>query len=247
MRFPPRVWRDRRAGCALPVVAARTSEFRTAVRNSNTHCRARGLARPAGGDPHLGTFIASSTVVALSATIVRPPSGGPAPGEKVASSDYQVSLGDLIAEARMIKIRAGGADQSIALAMLARLAALVEQALDLLGDLRRDTAEVAAHASSVAAFKTLNELGDLCFLVSAELKASRGNFDRLSNETSHLGICSFLEQTEAKFVRGLCAVSDLARVTGCRRRHGTSARVGSSGSDVSPGFFGAAPSPRHSW
>ncbi len=135
------------------------------------------------------------------------------------SSDFQKNLGDLISEARMIIIRDGGGDRTcrssafggtVAVTMLTRFRALVEKALDVLGDLRRDMATTAANEG----FGALEELGDLCFLVSVELEASRSHFDRISNEAGRLDVLSFLEQTEAKFVRGLCAVSDLARVIG---------------------------------
>ncbi len=118
------------------------------------------------------------------------------------------SLHDLISEARMIRIDDGGADRSIALTTLTRLAALAEQAFDILGDPKRDTATAnadSARSGRAASSKALKELGDLCLLVSAQLKANRGHCYRLSNEPGYLTVFSFFEQTEARLAR-LCAV-----------------------------------------
>ncbi len=154
-----------------------------------------------------GRLGVEETVIAP--TIDAPPMKGgcvasPRADKRGTVADFQKSLGGLISDARMVTIRAGGADRTVALGMLTKLRAIVDQALDVLDDLRLVT---AANRGP----RPLNELGGLCFLVSVEIKASRGHLDHLSTEIGHLAVISILEQTEAKLVRGLCAVSDLAR------------------------------------
>ncbi len=136
-----------------------------------------------------------------------------------AIADSQKNLGDLISQARTISIRDGGADRGIDLTTLRNLATLVEQARGILGDAKRDSNvgavnEGNAWSSCAASSKVLGELGDLCFLVSEELKASRGHFDRLSAESGYLAVFSFLEQTETKLMKGPRTLSDLARISG---------------------------------
>ncbi len=193
-----------------------------------------GRDRPAGRDRRIGLFLADTIIGPgfRHNTTDRRREGTMNQADKdtkwkdtpegdqwVELSDFQNNLGNLIHQARMIRIHDGGVDPSIDLTTLTKLATLVEQALGVLGELKRDSAEAASEDSAwparAASCKALDELGDLCQLVSAELRASPDHRDRLSDESGYRAIFSYFEQADARFAEQLCSESedgDLARV-----------------------------------
>ena len=138
--------------------------------------------------------------------------------------DLQRVTAELISEARLIEVRKKGMKPaSVFKELFPHLMDLVGRSEKVLRSLEEwATDPESAPNGERFSPAQLEELANLCFLVSAELRGCRDQFDRMSSESGAFSVFAAIEQVETKLLRGLCAVeADLAAILGLssRSRH----------------------------